>query len=183
MIEKTRLAILLIAPVAALSCAAVAWSGELDLSANTPEVSIPTRPDGRNFMRLPALEYNVVADTLCPNGLARESLSLSIADTRITNAIDAETRSRLELSVRVPAAQIGPVAVNQFCTADSVAAGGPLTLRIPSVLSAQAALLCVSETGSEMTYGSVSLDVLLLCESADQPQTESIEPQIDSTHH
>ncbi|MDH3439810.1 MAG: hypothetical protein OEM63_03585 [Gammaproteobacteria bacterium] len=180
MIVKNRLALLVIAPIAALSCALMAWSGELGLTANAPEVSIPTRPDGRNFMRLPELEYNIVADMLCPDGLARESLSLSIADTRVTRAIDAETGSRLELSVRVPAAQIGPVAVNQFCTAENVAAGGRRTLRIPSVLSAQAALLCVSETGREMTYASAPLDVMLLCESADQPQTEMTESQTGS---
>ena len=170
---KIRLAVFLIAPAIALSCAALAWAGELSLSANTPEIGISTRPDGRNFMRLPALEYNIVADAVCPNGLARESFSLSIADTRVTNVVDDESGARLELSVRVPASQIGPVAVDRFCTAASEAAGDIRTLRIPSILSAQAALLCVSEDGNEMTYASESLDVLLNCESADESQIES----------
>lgn len=176
MIVKIRLLVILIAPVVALSCAATAWADDLRLSANTPEVGISTRPDGRNFMRLPALEFNIVADAQCPNGLARESLSLSIADTRVTNRINDEAGPRLEFSVMVPAAQIGPVAVDQFCTAEGAAAGVRRTLRIPSVLSAQAALLCVSEDDSKMTYASQPLDVLLHCEGSEDLEESKTEP-------
>lgn len=176
MIQNSRLAVFLLVPIVAFSCATIVQADELGLAANTPEVGISTRPGGRNFMRLPALRYEFVADTRCSAGLAPGTLSLSIADTRVTRELDIDSGSRIELSVNVPAAQIGPIAVDRFCTADNSGSGQDdrRTLRIPAVLSAQAALLCVSESTSEMTYESESLDVLLRCDIANEPETHSI---------
>lgn len=127
-------------------------------------------------MRLPTLSFEFTVDASCSDGKAPDSLSLSIADTRVTNSLDSDTGSRLELTVSVPAAQIGPIAVNQFCAADNPDSvqDERATLRIPAVLSAQAALLCASESGNEMIYTSESLDVLLRCDREDEPATHSI---------
>lgn len=173
---KCLLAVMLFVPVASLSSTSIAWADELALSANTPEVSISTRPAGRNFMRLPALKYDFAVDASCGDGLSPESLSLSIADTRVTNSLNNDTGPRVELSVNVPASQIGPIAVDQFCSTDSTDSGedGHATLRVPAVLSAQAALMCFSESGNEMTYASESLDVLLRCDTEDESETHSI---------
>lgn len=174
MIFKSRPAGFLGVPVAALALTAIAGAGELGVSASTPEVSISTRPAGRSFLRLPSLQYEFVLETDCPSGLQAESLSLSIADTRISNTISTDSSSRIELSVNVPATQIGPIAVDQFCSDSSAADGGPHTLQIASVLSAQAALLCAGDSGSEMTYESKSLDVLLRCENDDMSETDPL---------
>ena len=151
---------------------ALSSAGDLEVSASTPDVEVSTRPAGRNFMRLPALRYDVVLTTNCPDLLSARSVSLSIADTRI--ALDAERLNegpRLEISISVPAAQIAPVAVAGFCTDDDGEPAGPgaRSVRIPSVLSAQAALTCADDESTEITYASTSLDVLLRCEVEEEP--------------
>ena len=157
-------------PVAVLSLAVTASAGELRLSASTPEVNVSTRPAGRNFMRLPSLRYEFVVESRCPEGLSPETLSLSIADTRVTKNQEDIQSTATSLSVNVPASQIGPVAVEQFCTAESIEQEGRLSLRLSSVLSAQSSLLCVGDKGNDMTYASASLDIVLQCEDPEEAE-------------
>ena len=171
---RNQTAVLFTAPVALISLAMLVAAGELSLSASTPEVRVSTRPDGRNFMRLPGLSYEFVVNAVCPDGLSPESISLSIADTRITNPLNDSAAAQVPLTVNVPASQIGPVAVDQFCTTDTIAQEGHHTLHLASVLSAQSALLCVGEADNDMTYASTSLDVLLRCEVEGDVDAESI---------
>jgi len=161
---------LLSLPVAVLSLAVTASAGELRLSASTPEVNVSTRPAGRNFMRLPSLRYEFVVESRCPEGLSPETLSLSIADTRVTKNQEDIASTATSLSVNVPASQIGPVAVEQFCTAESIEQEGRLSLRLSSVLSAQSSLLCVGDKGNDMTYASASLDIVLQCEDPEEAE-------------
>ena len=74
-----------------LAIPALAHAGELDVSANTPAVSVSTRPAGRNFMRLPDLEYEFVIDASCPTGQQPGAISISIADTRVSLGAVAPT--------------------------------------------------------------------------------------------
>lgn len=169
--EVTRMS-----PLLLLCLSGAAMTGELVVSANTPDVEVSTRPAGRNFMRLPTLRYEFVLTANCPGILSARSVSLSIADTRVAVGQDEITAgSRLEMSVAVPATQIAPIAVEDFCAPDDREAGQnePATLRIPSILSVQAALTCGDEESSEVTYVSESLDVLLRCE-IDESATHSI---------
>lgn len=155
-----------------ISCSPEVGAGELGLSANTPEVRVSTRPEGRNFINLPLLRYDFILTPSCPARSAIESVSLSIADTRVSlDRKELTPGPRLELSIDVPAAQIAPVAVENFCTAHSDGQSRELreSLTIPALLSAQAALLCMTEDGGEMSYASKSLDVLLRCEARDEP--------------
>lgn len=161
---------LLSLPVAVLSLAVTASAGELRLSASTPEVNVSTRPAGRNFMRLPSLRYEFVVESGCPEGLSPETLSLSIADTRVTKNQEDIQSTATSLSVNVPASQIGPVAVEQFCTAESIEQERRQSLRLSSVLSAQSSLLCVGDNGNDMTYASASLDVVLQCEDLEEAE-------------
>jgi len=149
-----------------------AQAGELALSSVAPDVTVETRAAGRNFIRLPTLEYAFVIDARCRTDLLPASLSLSIADTRITvPADDISTDAPVELTVRIPAGQIGPVAVEGFCIRNDAGVQSNEAFRekvsIPAVLSVQASLLCSSETDSEMTYASQAVDVTLTCERAD----------------
>jgi hypothetical protein len=142
-------------------------ANDLQVAADTPAITVSTRSGRRNFMRLPALEFAFVIETSCRADLVPQAVSLSIADTRVTvSADELSSDLPLEISVRIPAAQIAPVAVNKFCTNDDTAEGARKNkpVRISSVLSAQASLLCAGEPGSEMIYASASLDVLLHCE-------------------
>ncbi|MDG2377127.1 MAG: hypothetical protein P8M18_12345 [Woeseiaceae bacterium] len=160
--------------VAVLSLAVTASAGELSLSASTPNVSVSARPAGRNFMRLPSLRYEFVVESHCPEGLSPETLSLSIADTRVTRNQEDIAYAATSLSVDVPASQIGPVAVEQFCTVESIDQKGSQSLRLSSVLSAQSSLLCVGDAGNDMTYTSASLDVVLQCEDDEEAEIEPL---------
>jgi hypothetical protein len=161
-----------------LGLSPVGLAGELDVSASTPDVEVSTRPEGRNFMRLPSLEYQFVLTANCPAALSARSVSLSIADTRVAlEEHELDQTGRLELSVSVPAMQIAPVAVNNFCTRvdEEPEQIQQTSLRIPAVLSVQAALTCGGEEGSEVTYASRSLDVVLRCELREDAAIHSID--------
>jgi len=124
-------------------------ANDLQVAADTPAITVSTRSGRRNFMRLPALEFAFVIETSCRADLVPQAVSLSIADTRVTvSADELSSGLPLEISLRIPAAQIAPIAVNRFCTID--------------------ALLCAGETSSEMIYVAESLDVMLRCE-IDEP--------------
>jgi len=146
-----------------------AVADDLDVSASTPEVTISIRPAGRNFIRLPALEYHFVIAARCHRTPNPASVSLSIADTRVTVPADVlATEAALEFSVFIPATQIGPVAVAGFCANDVTGENtdGHSAVRIAAVLSAQAAMLCTDDTSNHMTYASKPLDVIVHCGSA-----------------
>lgn len=168
----------LLMPLAMLSTwPALSMAGELAVTASTPDVEVSTRPAGRNFVQLPDLRYHMVLTMRCPDLLSARAVSLSIADTRI--ALDAERLMegpQVEVSIDVPATQIAPVAIEDFCSGDDpeTTDAGAHSLEIPSVLSAQAALTCASEDRTEMTYASASLDVHLRCVQDDESATDSI---------
>lgn len=143
-----------------------AAGAELDVSADTPDVDVSTRPAGRNFLSLPTLRFNFVIAARCPGPGEPVSFSLSVADTRVSLDADRlEADGPLEFAVTVPASQIGPVAVDDFCAIDAGERMSEDAMRIPAVLSAQVSLLCESDAGSKMTYASESLDVTLHCET------------------
>ena len=154
-----------------------AVAGELDVSANTPTVVISTRPAGRNFMQLPSLDYLFAIDARCPAELQPSSITISIADTRVSlSGADVSAPMPLSVPVAVPASQISPIAVDRYCTANQTEESGAPdpNLTIPAVLSAQISLLCAGESGSEMTYFSNSLDVVLEC--ATESEEEALTP-------
>jgi len=132
------------------------------ISADTPIVYVDKRSEGRNFMRLPALDYWFELAANCPADLEARTISLSVADTRKSFAAnitaDGET---ISIPIRIPAAQIGPIAVDGFC----LVADEEETVRIPAVLSVQGSLLCANEEDSQMIYASKSLDVTLSCKT------------------
>ena len=152
-----------------LATPALVCAGELDVSANTPAVTVSTRPANRNFIRVPDLEYVFVIDADCATGQQPGSISISIADTRVSLE-EAETTASMPLSVpvTVPASQIGPIPLGRFCTSgdEMESAQAETMVTVPAVLSAQVSLLCTGESASEMSFTSKPLDVTLHCEPA-----------------
>lgn len=154
--------------------------GELTLSADSPVVSIETRTAGRNFVRLPSVDYQFNIRAACDVGMQPRSLSLNIADTRVLLAQDAfEGDVPLKVSVRIPASQIAPVALDEFCAAAPVESTPVKNddINVPGILSVQASLRCANDDTSEVVYASRALDVSLRCrlpndESA--PAAESV---------
>lgn len=161
--------------------------GELHVRADTPVVNVEKRDDGRNFMRLPSLTYELDIAKKCGGDLEPAVLSLSVADTRRTfKAEDFAEGENLAIRFAVPAAQIGPIAVESFCaraaTQESEAeaeaeqgTGEAESMTVPAVLSLQASLLCASETENRITYASTSLDVTLECSGPETDASASVD--------
>lgn len=159
--------------------------GELRIHADTPVVQIENRDDRRSFMRLPTLTYELDIAKKCGGDLKPAVLSLSIADTRRSfQTDDISADDNLAVQFAVPAAQIGPIPLENFCANASTAEGEVEidsrvaeadSLTVPAVLSLQASLLCASETESRITYASTSLDVTLECSAPETQNSGSVD--------
>lgn len=143
---------------------------ELRVAANTPSVEVSTRPASRNFMPLPALDYAFDVDLQCTAPFEARGVSLSIADTRISLGEDQlEDPSAQRVSLTIPADQIPPVRIENFCLANSPESGGDERVEIPAVLSVQGSLVCANEEQSRITYTSTPLDVIVNCVRQEMP--------------
>ena len=79
-----------------------AAADELELNASTPEVTISTRPAGRNFIRLPSLSYRFSVEARCTAGRRAQAISISVADTRVsvpTGNLPSDGRVDIEMTV------------------------------------------------------------------------------------
>ena len=155
-----------IAAGAALPVAA----SDLTVAADTPAVTVSTRPARRNFMQLPALQFRFRIQAVCDAGQSADTVSLSIADTRVSLPGERLVEQSNEVTVTIPAGQIPPVRIEGFCAADPGETPDDDSVRIPSVLSAQSSLLCVGDAGGNMTYASTPLDVLVVCQASEEPE-------------
>ena len=148
---------------------------DLTLRAETPVVEVSPRQTGRQFLDLPALEFAFDIQARCDETWTPESLSLNVADSRVTFDSAALSRNALgKITLSVPSRQLAPVAVHDFClqqagrVATEPGTAAPPTpesalLTIRAVLSAQASLLCASPEERRITYVSQPLDVVLSC--------------------
>jgi hypothetical protein len=149
----------------------------LTVAADAPAVTLTPRNPGRNFVRLPTLEYTFEIRTKCSDERLPGSLSLNVADTRKSLPADKiVSDGPTEVSLRIPAGQIAPLVIEDFCVIQADRDGNGMSemqsqITIPAALSAQASLLCEGDEDKAMTYVSRPLDVLLVCERA--PENES----------
>lgn len=148
----------------------------LELSAEPPVVPVSATAPGRRFIELPTLEYRFEVQTACGGERAPRSLMINIADSRLAlsgAALESGAADALVLSI--PARQLAPIAVDDFCVAGtaviepdglSPAAADPAPRRlltVPAVVSAQASLVCDGENGSHISYVTQPLAVTLAC--------------------
>ncbi len=147
-----------------------AVADELRIGANTPSVEVSTRPASRNFMPLPSLDYAFDVDLQCTAPFEARGVSLSIADTRISLDEDQlENPSARRVSLTIPAGQIPPVRIENFCLADRPESDAEERVEIPAVLSVQGSLVCANEEESRITYTSTPLDVIVNCVRQEVP--------------
>lgn len=157
----------------------------LSVAANAPVVNIAPRNPGRNFLRLPTLEYDFEIHTACAENRSPEILSLNVADTRKSLQADKIVNDGpTKISLRIPGNQIAPLAVEDFCIV-AVPDDGDVTIEsrsrtarritIPAALSAQASLLCASDDEKAMTYVSRTLDVSLVCDDLEEKAERGVE--------
>jgi hypothetical protein len=155
-----------------------AADNRLRLDADTPKINIDTRDTERNFLRLPTVRFAFRIDAACIETLQPVSLLLSVADTRETlQADEIKGNSTTEIALNIPASQIAPVAIQNFCEENSPQDNQsgrrrPLPeqeeITITAALSAQASLRCASETDEQTVYTSIPLDVVLICNQTPQ---------------
>lgn len=152
--------------------APAAGKDSLSLTANAPTIAVAPRIPGRRFLQLPSLEYKFQVRARCAGKRLAESLSLNVADSRTTISADQIAKDGpTEVDLIIPAGQIAPIVVENFCVVGegaeaSQAAAEPEQLTISAALSAQASLLCAGEEDQAMTYVSKTLDVFLQCQAA-----------------
>ncbi len=144
----------------------------LSVIADAPVVPLSLRGPGRNFVRLPTLEYTFEIQTQCTESRSPRSLSLNVADTRKWLAADEIViDGPTEIRLRIPASQIAPLVIEDFCVVPGAEDGEgnsdpTAQITIPAALSAQASLLCEGDEDKVMTYVSRPLDISLVCERA-----------------
>ena len=106
---------------------------------------------------------------------------MSVADTRkALSASQIISDGPTEISLRIPASQIAPLVVEDFCVVQIAENGGsiseaPMQITIHAALSAQASLLCEGDEDKAITYVSRPLDISLVC---NRPATDE-DPQVE----
>ncbi len=150
----------------------------IEISANVPTVTVTPRRTGHFSLRLPSLTYTLTLTAYCEENWQPASVSISIADSR--KSLDAEQlglASVLDLELQVPSNQIAPVRIERFCVQDDQqdfqadeagdnnepASADENTVIISAALSAQASLLCATDSEQSITYITKPLDVMLEC--------------------
>jgi hypothetical protein len=154
---------------AALGSAALATEPQpvhrIEILADVPTVAVAPRRPGRFAMRLPSLNYELTMTANCDEDWRPDSVSVSVADS--SKSFDAEqlqVGDSIEFDLQIPATQIGPLRLEHFCISDEdFIAANEAKITIESVLSAQASLLCATDTERTIRYVTVPLDVSLEC--------------------
>jgi len=151
-----------------------AWAenaANLGVEADPAAVAIKPLAEGVKFIRPPALEFLLRIDAKCDANAEIASISISIADTQkaLTTA-DLGEAEPIATRISIPARQVSPIAVENFCSLESPAAGDKLMLR--DALTAHVSLRCTSEAAESITYASRALDVMLHCDAAADIQGE-----------
>lgn len=191
---KARYLLILVPALhAGLAVAENSASGPLTVAAEIPVVSVIHHPPGRYFLTLPTLEYAFDVGAQCNGNATPESLSINVADSRLTlSAAELGGNGQQRVVLEIPARQIAPIAIDNFCVIDindAVAviepAGspvavipGPLQITVDAALSAQVSLLCSNESEREITYVAQPLDVNLSCAAS---ALNSTDPETQET--
>ena len=187
---QVRFSFYAIAVALAASAAPALAQHAVSLDASTPTVDIAPRSHSRS-LRLPPLEYEFALTPACATPLTPQSVTVTVADTKTTlGATELADSNEIRLSLTVPAEQIAPVTVAEFCSLPDTdesaetrvepAAGDPVTVvelataqvTIAGTLSASASLRCGDGQDETIVYATELLDVTLNC-SAESPATGS----------
>lgn len=139
----------------------------IEIIADVPAVEVEPRQPGRVMMQLPSLTFAMTVTVECETNWQPDSVSISVADTRVTLTAEQLRPSReFALELRIPSNQLSPLHVEHFCIAsdhDEPATSDRNSIRISGVVSAQASLRCAADSAKSITYVTKPLDILLEC--------------------
>ncbi len=128
-------------------------------------VEIGARPSGRRPIYLPNLEFTIRLEPHCAAGLNADSISVSVADTRLSIGHQAlAEQSVIETTIQVPRKQIGPLVVEDFCVTGDNAANDAV-LHIRDAMTSQLSLKCADDSRQSILYRTEALAIRLVCET------------------
>lgn len=133
----------------------------LSVAAEPAVAVIALQEGGRKLVQLPELEFLLSVSPRCAANGRPESVSITIADTRMTLRGEAlQAAATVDVPVRVSANQLAPFVLQEFCL-DAAAEGDSITLA--SVLSAQASLRCARGEQQSIVFAAEPLDIQVHC--------------------
>lgn len=159
---RGRLPILLLTSFTCLSGFGEDAGQSLSVSFEPALATIPPRAADRPI-QLPELIFSLQAKAQCGATESGASVSISVADSRISFV--AADKDTVDQELRVPGKQLGPVVASAFCLEDVPASAQRVELK--GALSAQLSLRCKSENSETISYSTVPLDVTLECLAAE----------------
>jgi hypothetical protein len=147
--------------------------GALTVQIKESIATLEPRDAEQREIRLPSIDVAIVASLECPAGATASSLMVSVSDTHkyygpevLADAIS------LEAAFTVPARQLAPVAISEFCVKDV-----PLEnqgLQLDGVATAQLSMRCRDENESATVhFTSVPIPVRLYCRPDGEPESPS----------
>ncbi|MDH3480616.1 MAG: hypothetical protein OEM50_02795 [Gammaproteobacteria bacterium] len=149
-----------------------AADGPLTLRANESSAQLVPRKQGPQQVSLPSLEFSLVATVDCPSDADVEAVTVSIADThKHFGPAEIGDEAALDVRIRVPANQVAPIAIADFCIDGG--AGDEKGLLVPGIATAQASLRCRSETGLSVYFASTVLPLRLDCAPAENQEAST----------
>ena len=143
------------------------------IAAQETEAIVEPRAKNLRLINLPELTFFLRAAIRCQG--EPTSLTLSIADTYRTLAKEELVGQRAaEASLTVPAQQLALAATSRFCIDGDTETSDELL--VPGITTAQASLVCASDTNTSVHYASTPLQISLTCdrdpEKTQEPASE-----------
>ena len=133
----------------------------LRVDAEPAVAVLPVQQVGRNLVQLPELQFDLSVSPHCAERGERESLSITIADTRTTlRGETLQPGKSIDVSLRVAATQLAPFALQGFCV-DPAQEGESVLLG--TALTAQASLRCGRSGKPSIVFAAEPLDVRVVC--------------------
>lgn len=163
---------ILFAACLCITTGSAAADAALRLHASESSAQLQRREQGPQHVSLPPLEFSLLATIACPSETRADSVMVSISDThKRFGPDDIGDKTALDVHVSVPANQIAPVTVADFCIT-----GGPgdeKSLLIPGIATAQVSLRCRSENQSFVYSESAVLPVRIECDSGENQEAST----------
>jgi hypothetical protein len=152
----------------------------LTVAAEVAAIAVAAQPPERHFFELPSLDYVFRVEARCHGDWKPESLSVTVADSRVTRTgTELEGNANQLLELKVPAKQLAPIAMRDFCVIAPATEGSaaesempdwnrgttarPGQMTIGAALSVHASLRCSLGDEQRIIYVSQPLDVTLTC--------------------
>lgn len=149
-------------------------NNELTVQALEAVAQIAPHAAGQRQIYAPKVSFSLRARFACRGNVTPLSLSIGIADTLYRHVPAAGERSLLA-TVAVPAGQIAPINIGDFCVAGRDRVDSDLLL--PAVATAQVTLRCDVSAPPVVQVTSVPLPLRLTCKRAnDQDASEVADP-------